>query len=291
MSSAELVLNTHPSLGEGPVWDVRRARLLWVDLLGGAVHVFDPATGRDHAIEAGRAVGAVVPRRDGSWFVFGADSILTLDPETETLAAVHDFESETPARRSNDAQADPFGRVWFGRLAWRFDRGAGRLERLDTSMVRVPVFTGLAIPNGIGWSPDARTMYFSESTARTLTAFDFDEANGPTNPRVLLGPDAFDALGGVPDGLTVDAEGHVWLAVWGGRCLVRVSPTGAVVDRVDLPVSQVSSCAFGGPDLADLYVTTARADFSPEDDAREPLAGGLFLVRPGVRGLHPRLAF
>jgi sugar lactone lactonase YvrE len=152
------------------------------------------------------------------------------------------------------------------------------------------VFEGLAIPNGMAWTADGRTMFFAESKNLKVFAYDFDPSLGsPTAARQFF--DVGSVTAAVPDGLTLDAEGYLWLGTWTGRSVVRISPAGEVVDRIELPVSQVTSCAFGGPDLADLYITTAREDFTADDDAREPLAGCLFRVRPGVRGLPPNLAF
>jgi sugar lactone lactonase YvrE len=142
---------------------------------------------------------------------------------------------------------------------------------------------GLAIPNGLGWSADGRTMYFTDSTWREVRAYPFHPATGAIGDgRTLL---ALSNDGGLPDGLTIDAEDHVWVACWGAGRVVRVAPDGVVVDRVELPVSQVTSCTFGGPDLADLYITTARERFDAADAAREPQAGGLFRCRPGMRGV------
>jgi sugar lactone lactonase YvrE len=286
----ELVVVAHASLGEGPLWDPERKLLWWVDILGGIVHAFDPASGQDQAIEVGQAVGAVVLRRDGSLFVFAENAILTLEPATGRISTALEFPVETPRRRSNDAKADPSGRVWFGRMTWDHAPGAASLCRLDADMTISTLFEGLAIPNGMAWTADGRTMYFAESASQKVFAYDFDANLGsPTAAREFY--DVSPVTSAVPDGLTLDAEGCMWLGTWTGRSVVRISPAGEMIDRIELPVSQVTSCAFGGPDLADLYITTAREDFTADDDVREPLAGCLFRVRPGVRGLPPNLAF
>jgi sugar lactone lactonase YvrE len=170
--------------------------------------------------------------------------------------------------------------------------GVGALLRVDPDLAVVTRLTGLAIPNGLGWSPDGRTMYFTDSTWGEVRAYPYDPATGTMGEGrtlVRLADDGSVPDGSVPDGLTVDAEGCLWVALWGGSQVVRVAPDGAVVGRVLLPVSRVTSCAFGGDQLADLYITTARGDdpANPADPAREPLAGGLFRCRPGVRGLPP----
>jgi sugar lactone lactonase YvrE len=296
---AELVSDVHARLGEGPVWDADRGILWWVDILGGTVHGFDPHEESDRKTEVGEAVSAVVLRRDGLLFVFGESAILTFDPSTGLLSTSLQFPVEMPARRSNDAKADPSGCVWLGRMTWDHAPGTGDLFRLDPDMSITPVLTGLAIPNGMDWTADGRTMYFAESPSRTVTAYDFDAGNGKATcgspsagrPFLRVGPELGLPDAAVPDGLTLDAEGFMWLATWGGRSVVRISPSGRLVDRIDVPASQVSSCAFGGPDLADLYITTAREDFTPADNEREPHAGGLFRARPAVGGVLPRRSF
>jgi sugar lactone lactonase YvrE len=293
-SAPELVLSVHPRLGEGPVWDVGRGLLWWVDILGGIVHAFDPSSGEDRAVEVGQTVGAVVLRRDGSLLLLAERAVLTLEPSTVSLATVLQFPVETPVRRCNDAKADPAGRVWFGRLAVDHERGAGSLCRLDADLSLKTVIEGLSIPNGLDWTADGATMYFAESFGRTVTAYDFDVASsrlGRARPLPWPGPEIGLPEGAVPDGFTLDSEGCLWLATWDGRCVLRIASDGAVLDRVELPVGQVTSCAFGGSDLGDLYITTGREDFATDDDEREPCAGGLFRVRPGVHGLPPRLAF
>jgi sugar lactone lactonase YvrE len=284
----ELVVDARANLGEGPVWDPDRSVLWWVDILAGLVHRFDSASGRDDFFAAGQLVGAVALGRDGRLFVLGRDSILRLDPETSEVEPIFAFDREDPPRRTNDAKPDPGGRLWLDRMALDHAPGLGSLDCLSPDLTLTTQVDGLAIPNGLGWSPDGRTMYFAESVSRTITAYDFDVATGSISAGrtfLRIGPELGLPSGAVPDGLTVDSEGHLWVAVWGGGCVLRVRPDGFVTTRIDFPVSQTTSCTFGGPDLTDLYVTTAREGFSAEDAAREPLAGGLFRVRPGVRGL------
>jgi sugar lactone lactonase YvrE len=290
----ELVLNAHPELGEGPVWDADRGVLWWVDILGGAVHRFDPAAGSDRAFDLGQPVGALTIRRNRRLILFARDTIFDFDPDTFGLHRLLDFEPEMPPRRCNDARADPSGRVWFGRLALDQTQGMGSLRTLAADMTATVALDGLSIPNGLDWSPDGRTMYFVDSRTRLVRAFDFDVETGSISRGrdfFRVGADPGVTAGAVPDGLTVDEEGCVWLAVWGGGCVLRIDPDGRLRARIDLPVSQVSSCAFGGPDLEDLYVTSAREGYTDADLARDPLAGALFRVRPGVRGLTARRSF
>ena len=288
LGSARLVVDAHANLGEGPVWDTERRILWWVDILGGIVHSFDPGTGRDESIEIGQTVGAVALRHDGNLLVLGQDAILVLDPGTRRLDLLFAFERESPIRRTNDAKPDPGGRLWIDRMPSDHAAGMGSLRRLGHDLRLESILDNLTIPNGLAWSPDGRTMYFAESMSRVVTAYDFDVASGTISsgrPFIRIGPAVGLPSNAVPDGLVVDTEGFVWVAVWNGYCVVCVSPDGAIVARVDLPVSQVSSLAFGGPELADLYITSAREDFDDAAAEREPNAGGLFHVATPFRGL------
>jgi sugar lactone lactonase YvrE len=290
-SALELVVDARATLGEGPTWDAARGILWWVDILAERVHGFDPRTGEDRAIDVGSTVGAVALRGDGTLLVAVAGGLATLDPDgAGGPTALVRLGEPGDGLRCNDGKADPAGRYWIGRMALDGTSGAGSLLRVDPDLAVTTHLTGLTIPNGLGWSPDGRTMHYVDSAWGEVRAFPFDPVTGTIGEgRSLVRIAAIDGLaaGSVPDGMTVDAEGCAWIAIWGGGCVVRVAPDGAVLGRIDLPVSHVTSCAFGGDDLADLYVTTARAGLGPEQLGAEPLAGGLFRCRPGVRGLLP----
>ena len=281
---AKLVLDARATLGESPVWDPDRRLLWWVDILGGVVHGFDPATGSDRAIAIGEAVGAIALRASGGLIVAAAGRIGALDPETGRLDELVTFGPETPPRRMNDAKCDPTGALWVGRMALDGAPGLGSLLRLDPDLRLTLVETGLAVPNGMAWSTDGRRMYFIDSMRRQVTEQVFDAATRMVEPgRPLLG---FPADAGLPDGMTIDAEGCLWVAMWDGGRVLRIAPDGRAIDGIDVPgVSQVSSCTFGGEDLGDLYITTARENFTDDDAAREPNGGGLFRVRPGPTGV------
>ncbi len=283
-ASLELVVPARAELGEGPSWDAERGVLWWVDIVAGLVHRFDPASATDTAIDVDSPVGAVMLRSGGGLVVALADRLAALDPDTGALQTLVSLEPSA-GRRSNDAKVDPGGRVWLGRMARDASPSLGALVRVDPDRHVTVRLEGLTIPNGLDWSPDGRTMYFLDSTWGEVRAFSYDPAAGLMGDgRSLV---RLDEDGALPDGLTVDAEGCLWVALWGGETVVRVAPDGSILGRVGLPASQVTSCAFGGPALDELYITTARERFGPEDDAREPLAGGLFRCRPGVTGRLP----
>ena len=284
-ATLELVADARATLGEGPVWDGARGVLWWVDITAGQVRRFDPNTGDDRAIDVGSPVGAVALRGSGTLLAALAEGLATLDPDGGSLQTLLPLDTDEGRLRCNDGKCDAAGRFWVERMALDAAPGAGTLLCVDADLAVSTHLAGLTIPNGIGWTPDGRTMYFVDSTWREIRAYPCDPATGTMGDGRILA--RFPDDGSVPDGLTVDEEGHLWVARWRGSCVVRVAPDGSVVQRIELPVTRVTSCTFGGRDLGDLYITTARGEANAADLAREPLAGGLFRCRPGVRGVLP----
>lgn len=282
---AEVILDAHADTGEGPSWDADNQQLWWVDVPRGAIHRFHPATGTDQVVYTGQPVGAVVLRRQGGLLIAVRDGFAVLQEGRVRIVA--EVEIERVENRMNDGKVDPGGRFWAGTMALDSAPGAGALYRLSEDRKVDTVLTGLTISNGLDWSPDGRTMYFIDSPQGCVTAFSYDTDSGEIRePRMLISIPQAD---GMPDGMTVDSEGGLWVAVWGGSAVRRYSSSGTLLDEVRLPVSQVTSCAFGGADLRDLYITTASAGLSPSQRAEQPHAGALFHARPGVIGRAPYL--
>jgi sugar lactone lactonase YvrE len=287
----EIALDARADLGEGPAWDATSGTLLWVDVLAGRVHRFDPATGSDRAFGVGQPVSVALPRAGGGLALALRDGVALLGPaearppddrpvEALLLASI---DRDDRSMRANDGKCDPRGRLWVGTMAFEATPGRGSLYRLDPDGTLTRHLEGLTISNGIGWSPDLRTMYHTDSARGAIDAFDFDPGEGAISgrrPFVRLPP-----AEGVPDGLAVAADGSLFTAIWGGREVRRYAPDGALLQRIKLPVAQPTSCCFGGRDLGDLYVTSARYGVGAADLARQPHAGSLFVVRPGVSGL------
>lgn len=284
----EVLLDAEAMLGEGPCWDAKTGELIWVDIPRQMVHWYDPAARRDRSFDVGRAVAAVAPAESGGLVLGTADGFWLL--RDGALTKVADVEADQPDTRMNDAKCDAAGRFWAGTIALDLHAGGGSLYRMDADRTVTRVLGGLHIPNGMGWSPDNRTMYFIDSFAYCVFAYDFDAGPGTlSNPRRFIEiPEAE----GLADGMTVDAEGYVWVALFGGWALRRYAPDGTLDREIRLPVSQVTSCAFGGEDYTDLYITsatnTATGTLSPEQRAAQPHAGALFRIRPGVKGIAPR---
>ncbi len=278
----ELALDVRAQLGEGPVWDADRSRLLFVDIMRGQVHEFDPTTGRDRVIDVGQPVGAVAATERGDWVIAARDGFFRMDPESGATVLIAHIEKDDPRTRMNDGYVDARGRFWAGTMGMNGVPERGSLYSLDAVGRVTRHVTGVHISNGIDWSLDGRVMYFADTGIGRVDAFDFDDATGTiANRRPFVTIPSSD---GFPDGLVVDAEGAVWLALWEGGAVRRYLPDGTLDVEVCLPVTLVTKCAFGGTDLRDLYITTAWIDLDEDARAREPLAGGLFRFRPGVQG-------
>jgi len=270
-------------LGEGPCWLAGTAELLRVDITAGAVHRWSPSSGRQRTDRFDGEVGAAVPRANGGLAVALDRRLLLVDPEGRKRV-VAEVEADRPANRFNDCRADPGGRLWAGTMSKVREPGAACLYRLDPASEEVEVAVpSLTLSNGMGWAPAGDAMYHIDSTTQQIDVFEFDAADGRLGDRRRFA--AIDPDDGLPDGLCVDAEGGVWVCLFGGGAVRRYDDAGELSAVVDLPVANPTCPAFGGADLATLYVTTARHKRSPEQLAAEPLAGTVLALEPGVRGL------
>jgi sugar lactone lactonase YvrE len=278
----ELALDIRAEVGESPVWDDRRQRLIFVDIMRGHVHEFDPVTGANHVLEVGQPVGAIALAEAGDWIVAAQDGFYRLDPDRGTLRLIAHVEAELGGNRMNDGAVDAAGRFWAGTMEIIGGREKGCLYRLDPDGSVHCMLAPVSTSNGIDWSPDGRLMYYVDTPLSRIDAFDFSAGTGALSYRrtFVNVPTSF----GWPDGLVVDRDGFVWLALWQGAAVHRYAPNGRLNCVVNLPVSLVTKCAFGGPELDDLYITTARLGLDESSQARELPAGGIFRARPGVRG-------
>jgi sugar lactone lactonase YvrE len=284
---AEVVLDTHASVGEGPTWDERTKSLVWVDIMGGAVHVYDPASGQDHVVEVGQPVGAAALREAGGLVLALRDGVGLLDADLGNLQIVADVEAEVPTNRFNDGKCDAAGRFWAGTMATdEVTTGAGALYRVDPDYSVRRVLSGVTLSNGLDWSADNRRMYYIDSPTQGVDTFDFDLEQGTLGARRRL--ISIPADEGLPDGMTIDAEGGLWVALHGSGTVRRYLPDGRLERVIRVPKARlVTCCAFGGPDLGDLYITSMRRGLSAEALREQPLAGALFRCRPGVQGRAP----
>jgi sugar lactone lactonase YvrE len=271
-------------LGEGLRWDARRHEILGVDILHGRIYrgqvADDGGISRVAAYWVPGTVGAVTPvEDDDGWLLAAGRGFVHLSPDGSVRPLA---EVSPPGTRMNDGACDPQGRLWAGTLADDFRAGGGALYRLDGSGHIDLVLSDLTISNGLGWSPDGATMYLADSGPRVIHAYDFDTETGSiSNGRVLV---SVDEEVGTPDGLTVDADGHLWVAIYGGGQVRRYSPEGGLLDTLPVPAEQSTSCAFAGPGLTRLYVTTATEGWSDEQRRADPAAGVVYRFETDATG-------
>jgi sugar lactone lactonase YvrE len=285
MTIPELILDARAELGEGPLWDDWRERLLFVDIMRGHVHEFDPVTKRDRVLEVAEPVGAVALTMKGDWLIATKTGFWRLDPESGRKSMVAAVEDDQPDTRMNDGSVDRRGRFWAGTMGIGV-RERGSLYRLDPDGTVTRMLTNVSTSNGIDWSPDDRLMYYVDTPTRRIDCFDFDDASGTiANRRPFV---TFPAGPGRPDGLVVDGDGHVWVALWAGGAVQRYAPDGRLEHDIRFPVTLTTKCAFGGPDRRDVYVTSAWIDLTAEERARQSIAGGVFRLRPGPAGQPSR---
>jgi sugar lactone lactonase YvrE len=280
MPDIACVAQTTDVLGEVPRWHPVERALYWIDAFKPAVHRLD-ASGRLDSWTPPEKLGSFAPCADGGLLIAGRNGLARYHPASGRLYRIVDPEAGGAVNILNDGRCDARGRFWVGSMSKTMERASGRLYRLDRGRLDA-VDANIWVSNGVCFSPDDTKMYFADSHVKTIFVYDFDLAAGTLGARRVFattdGP-------GVPDGSSVDADGFVWNAVFDAGCLIRYAPDGRVDRIVALPVSRPTACAFGGPDLATLYVTTARFRLAPENLAREPHAGGLLALDVGARGL------
>ncbi|MGV3557245.1 SMP-30/gluconolactonase/LRE family protein [Larkinella arboricola] len=274
----EVVLDYTCQLGEGPIWDAQNGRILWLDILPGDIHSFDPVSREHRVFNAGQMVGAIALQPSGTLRAALQHGFYDISLEEKTLTPLADPEAHLPGNRFNDGKLDPAGRFWAGTMSLDDTPGAGALYRLDHDGSVTPKIQNVSCSNGLAWSLDARTMYFIDSPTRQVVAYEYDNATGDiSNPRVAI---QFDEADGLPDGMTIDRAGMLWIALWDGWSVVRCNPhTGERLARIPLPAARITSCTFGGSQLQDLYITSAKTGISAGDLQQQPLAGSLFVVK------------
>lgn len=272
------------TLGEGPCWDAAQQKLYWVDILEKKIHILDYVSKEIHSIELDQYVGAVVLNETGGLMAALQHGFHTIDLQSGAVEKLADPEGGLPDNRFNDGKCDPAGRFWAGTMSLINEEKAGALYRLDGDGSIHSIINDVSISNGLAWSPDESIMYYIDTPTRKINAFDYNKATGEISNRrtVIEVPEGE----GAPDGMSIDVEGKLWIAHWGGWQLARWDPdTGQKLDSVQLPAAQVTSCAFAGPEMNELFITSAHAGLSEQQRAEQPLAGGLFTIKVDVPGV------
>ncbi|WP_255826974.1 SMP-30/gluconolactonase/LRE family protein [Amycolatopsis sp. GM8] len=267
--------------GEGPVWHAGWPGLRWVDMAAG--DVLELRAGRVRRTHVGTVAAALRPRADGGVVLALERGFALADAALENVVPFPELWPDNGIRM-NDGGCDPDGRFYCGSMAYSEAAGAGSLYRLDAGGAVSTVLTGVTISNGLAWSPDGGTAYYIDTPTHRVDAFGYSAEHGLTGRRPLI---EIPAAAGSPDGMTVDADGRLWIALWGGGAVRCYQPDGTLEEHVSLPVTQVTACTFGGPGLDELYITTSRQGI---EAGTQPQAGALFRYRPGARGL-PALTF
>ncbi len=281
MSKLEHLLAAQNELGEGPLWHSQEQAFYWVDITGHSFFRLNPATGQHQAFAAGLPVGVLAFRASGGLVMATRDGFAFWNEKTKALDFIADPEADRPKARFNDGAVDRQGRFWAGTMSVGFTNA---LYRLDPDGGVHKMASGIGVSNGIGWSPDNKTMYFTDSPARVIYAYDFDPAAGEIENRR---PFAQVPEGqGFPDGLAIDNTGFIWSAHWDGWKITRYDPAGKIERVVKMPVQRPTSCAFGGPDLNELYITSARVGLSQAKLKKQPLAGDVFRLKVEAKGLE-----
>lgn len=279
MPQVEHVLSVQNKLGEGPRWHVGEQALYWVDIESNLIYRWEPDRGEPESYDVGYSVGSFAFRRDGGFVLATTKGFAFWDRTSNSLEFIGNPEEGKADGRINDGVVDRSGRFWAGTLAPGFTSALYRLDPDGSIHMMVP---NVGISNGIGWSPDDRTMYYADTSHSTIFAFDYDADTGAiSNQRDFVrttdGP-------GMPDGLVVDAEGYVWSAQWDGWNIIRYAPDGTIDRVIEFPAARITACTFGGPDLDVLYVTSAWTGLDEKQRAAQPQAGDLFRIKLDVRG-------
>lgn len=282
---AELIVDAQAELGEGPYWDAESKQLYWVDITGKKLRIYDPITGGEVVRSFDQMVSAVIPTTTGGLLLAMEDGVYLSQTEGSPVLLTS-IEADLPRNRANDAKCDRQGRLWVGTMSMDDEPKAGGFYVVESGGFTRQVLSGIGCSNGMAWDYSRSKMYYIDTPTRQVDVFDYEEESGRISNRRL----AFQipTTTGYPDGMTIDSEGMLWVAHWGGGCVSRWNPdTGEQLGLIRVPAPLVTSCTFGGDDLTELYITTARIGMHEKELHDYPFAGGLFMVKPGVSGLLP----
>lgn len=285
ISQVKLVLETRAVLGEGAIWHPQLKKLYWIDIERGILNIYYPNTKTNKMISLGQKIGTVVPIDTGSVILALKNGIYTFNEQNHDLRIRCTPEDTLSFNRFNDGKCSPEGRFWVGSMSQVGKKKAGTLYKIEEDYSFKKMIHNVTTSNGIAWSLDGKKMYYIDTPTHKVIQYDYNIENGTiTNPKTIIEiPEDL----GAPDGSTIDADGKIWIAMWGGACVTRWDPeNGKMLQKIDVPAKNVTSVAFGGEDLSTLYITTARIGTSNEDLEKYPNAGGLFSVKPGVAGIE-----
>jgi sugar lactone lactonase YvrE len=282
---AELMIDAQAELGEGPHWDAESQQLYWVDITGRKLRIYDRMTGGEVVRSFEQMVSAVIPTTTGGILLAMEDGVY-LSQDEGSPVLLTSIEADLPRNRVNDAKCDRQGRLWVGTMSMDDEPKAGGFYVVKSDGITRQWLSGISCSNGMAWDYTRSKMYYIDTFTRQVDVFDYEEESGKiSNRRIAF---QIPTTTGYPDGMTIDSEGMLWVAHWGGGCVSRWNPdTGEQLGLIRVPAPLVTSCAFGGSDLTELYITTARIGMHEKELRDYPFAGGLFMAKPGVSGLLP----
>jgi sugar lactone lactonase YvrE len=281
----EVIVGHRSLLGEGPVWDAKRKTICWIDILKGEIHEYSPSEGWQKTISVNQMIGAVAICQNGHFIAALKKGFGFVDRNSGDVSMIASPEADLPGNRFNDGKCDPAGRFWAGTMSHTDEPEQGSLYVIDSALSVQKKIEKTSISNGMAWSSDHKTFFYIDTPTFTVAAFDFNKTTGQiSNKRIVIRVLQND---GSPDGMTIDSEGMLWIAHWDGWQITRWNPdTGKKIYAVPLPVARVTCCTFGGNDLQDLYISSARNGLSEDQLKKQPLAGSLFVMKKtGYYGL------
>lgn len=282
---AEVICEVKSELGEGPIWDAPRGLICWVDILNGLIHEWSPEKKTHHTLKVGQMIGAMAVCTDGNYVAAMKNGFGFIDRKTGEVDLITDPEKNLPKNRFNDGKCDPSGRFWAGTMPLSEDMDTGSLYILNSDRSVERKADKITISNGLAWSLDKRQFYYIDTPTLKVVRYGYDSGTGNIGNRETIIRIPREA--GFPDGMTIDDEGMLWIAHWGGWQVTRWDPvTGRQLTSFKLPISNVTSCTFGGDTLEDLYITSARKGLNESELREQPLAGSLFVIKNcGYKGV------
>jgi len=284
-NTAELVLDTKSELGEGAIWNYKSGELWWIDIKGEILNFYNPSTEYNKEMFTGQMIGTVVPTESGNALVALKNGIYSFDISSGSKKQLANPEEHLPTNRFNDGKCDPAGRFWAGTLNMDGKKNVASLYRFNPDSTIQTMVEKVSISNGIVWTSDKTKMYYIDTPTGKVMGYDYNNETGEiSNPKVAV---TVPSELGSPDGMTIDADDNIWVALWGGSAVRCWNPvTGKLLHTINVPAKNVTSCAFGDSDLGTLYITSARESTTDDELKKFPHAGGVFKFRPGVKGVE-----
>lgn len=283
---AEIEFRQKAILGEGPVWDDHSGKLYWVDILSGMLHLYDPRIRTNTSFEIGEPIGTAALREQGGLVIASQSGFSFYDPIKDEKIKIEDPESELSGNRFNDGKCDPGGRFWAGTMASDPVEGAGSLYCLHPDLTVELKLPEVTISNGLAWNRNSDRFFFIDTPTRNLYSFDYDKQTGNISNRSVVR--VFGEDSGFPDGMTIDQEDFLWVAMYGGGKVVRIHPDhGEIIYEIQVPVPKPTCCTFGGSEMNELYITTCREHMTEKELQKFPLSGSLFKVKLPFSGFPP----